>query len=469
MRYSLSFFRRNECQLVHDLQVTYRLLQNALRARSDLMRCLWPTFSLTGSVQEGARLNCVGEIDVNVEFAGLRGLDLLKFHSRDIYVEETRGATARPDQINAASPQVKRVLGDATKLIVNREVEGNPLGEFCTDEDDGTTLDYLKFFAHFLKEIAKCLEEITLPERLSVACHSKDFNACERCREETERHRLTSTLYDPARHCEDCLPVVTQTKLGACLIFRWKKGDVDRVVTMDLIPIFPMEMPANKKRTLPAAVIETLRRKKPPYWLAYLQSFLQRDRIVGRDAEVGDGISVKVLNYGPKDNYVIRPGQTMKWPVIRPGQTTKWPAIRPGQTMSWQEMANVKAAYCTIKGIKGILGISFSSYFIKKVLLKPQHLEEVKKDASSKPLIIFDTLNNFRIKDGFSNEIDFYQWDLLLKDNFKCPTIPLLKHEIGGEVALSSLAASASENKHRRRRAIWNRWHSKMFVHCMLK
>ena len=49
-------------------------------------------------------------------------------------------------------------------------------------------------------------------------------------------------IYISHTHCKYCAPVVTQTKVGPCLVFKRQKEDETKphFVTIDLVPVYPI-------------------------------------------------------------------------------------------------------------------------------------------------------------------------------------------------------------------------------------
>ena len=119
--------------------------------------------------------------------------------------------------------------------------------------DEQGYLKYSLFFELILRETAKALEYLDKNGRLSknteVGIQNKDFfpcssclkvrDLCDNCKQEPlkakpdckECQKIKDCLYRPFTHCADCIPVVTHTKQGICILV--KKGD--KILLTDLI------------------------------------------------------------------------------------------------------------------------------------------------------------------------------------------------------------------------------------------
>ena len=86
---------------------------------------------------------------------------------------------------------------------------------------------------------------------------------------------------------------------------------------------------------------------KPPGWLDNFNSYIKRDRILSGDSGESSGntyVCLKMLNFGPGENYVIRPSQVM------PLENLRDPCL--------------KRVYCLIKVFKDILKVG--EYFSRQ-------------------------------------------------------------------------------------------------------
>ena len=209
-------------------------------------------------------------------------------------------------------------------------------------------------------------------------------------------------------HCENCIFHVTQTKCGACLVFDWEQKDIRKtVLTIDLIPVLPIK--GKNTNELLKLVTKTLFDKRPPNWRKYLTKFINSDRILPESfqqqfdregcEEKPIQVAVKLLNFGPDRNFIIRPFQQL------------------GVTKEFGENEALKAVYCQIKCMKELLGAEkISSYFIKKVLLSKAMKEKMKGLTND----IFLALQHPDLREKFEKVIDYEKWD---KDEIIIPII----------------------------------------------
>lgn len=172
--------------------------------------------------------------------------------------------------------------------------------------------------------------------------------------------------YSPWTHCLDHLPVVCQTRLGACLVLEWcsprdaSGNEPPRNVVVDLITGFPV--PEMESLSIFREVMKSLLEEMPEGWQRVVDSHVSRDRPVPDDmdemneaAASSNGtnpfyLGLKILSWGPgPGNYHLRPGQTV--------------------SLEHFSDPEVKKAYLVLKGLIKFLRINASSYMLKKVLL----------------------------------------------------------------------------------------------------
>ncbi len=201
--------------------------------------------------------------------------------------------------------------------------------------------------------------------------------------------------YSPETHCSKCLPAITHTKLGPCLIFSW--GEEEKLLTVDLIPVFPVEKPEKGVLELFDVVIKTLIRKRPENWLKHLKGIIERDRILPEsftralDAENESNsidVAMKLLNYGPCDNSIIRPGQVM-------------------QVEQFQRDEKLKKIYIYTKALKDMLSIDVKTYVIKKIILQDEIQAVLRKPDVLMQESLFTVLSHPELREKFQSRILF--------------------------------------------------------------
>ena len=203
------------------------------------------------------------------------------------------------------------------------------------------------------------------------------------------------SVYMPRTHCTTCLYSVTHTKLGVCITLLW--GDDNVVLPIDLIPVFPVK--ARNTLELFEKVTKTLTSKRPPFWLKHFIGVIERDRMLPEqfqeslenaegEAKVFDAC-FKLLNYGARDNFIVRPAQQMELQQFK--------------------RADLKAVYCSVKCLKDLLGIDIKSYFIKKVILSRLFIHQESRLYQRQ--ILHNVLSYPEIKRSFEIRVDYDAWD----------------------------------------------------------
>ena len=303
-------------------------------------------------------------------------------------------------------------------------------GQFFSLGKDGFTLlsqeaepfDYEKFFSQFLHLVSLIVNE-------KVNCASitngrikikQQTGECPRCPIQVYDSKM-GTLYT---HCDNCLPPVTHTKCGICLILEWSDGNDTYVLTIDLVPVFPVVGSSVSK--LFGNVTKTLL-TEPSNWLKYSQGFIAKDIFLPESYEEAFKetpskpllVGMKILHYGEGGkNFLIRPIQQLG-------------------VAAFEDNKQLKDVYCYIKCLKTILDIDVNSYFIKKVLLtkavknklksKNQLYGHLMDPYNKKELLkknLHYCLNHAELKSKFNHKINYGEWDKTHQD------IPLFSNQI---------------------------------------
>ena len=118
-------------------------------------------------------------------------------------------------------PEHFELTESATKFKVVTHEGKQLLKEFLDTEGN---LDYFKLLELLLTELERFLRESGgLLEGMTV-----NFVRCEHKEEGVG-------AFDRLKHCKICLPAITYTEAGPCLIFK----DGNTIVSIDLIPLLP--------------------------------------------------------------------------------------------------------------------------------------------------------------------------------------------------------------------------------------
>ena len=154
-----------------------------------------------------------------------------------------------------------------------------------------------------------------LPNGIEIGIHNRNFKPCSDCLNERE----TGNTHNPFTHCQKCIPVVTHTKQGVCVLL---KGH-GRVLIMDLIPVLPSPQEDSQPLMEMYSLITTsLLEEKPPGWKKAFMAYFTKDKVLAEEMhklleesqEQTDRrryILVKILNYGHEPNFQIRATQSI--------------------------------------------------------------------------------------------------------------------------------------------------------------
>lgn len=245
-------------------------------------------------------------------------------------------------------------------------------GRFPHFYDRLTDLFFYEVFLEFLLvEILSTLRRIQLPAGLSIAMWNDDFDpeSCADCREvkaqamEEAREKGMGSVFNPWSHCLRHLPAVCQTKLGPCLVLKWcsekmrREGRPARNVVIDLITGIPV--PETNTLSIYNRMITGLLEEMPPGYKKVISSHFDRDRPIGDDMESmsqrsfeessKNFVGVKLLSWGPGQNYHVRPGQVV-------------------EIEQFQDSSN-KRAYIILKSLIKLLHLPTATYMLKKAQL----------------------------------------------------------------------------------------------------
>ena len=207
-----------------------------LRQQSTLKK-LHPTLKVIGSVDEGTRIGAGRELDVMCVLSGLKG-------------------------------EFFQIGDNAFNLKLSEEglsfFQDNQMMRFVKDS---VLLDYTSLFIEFLEQAKEGLAYLKCKMIISPRLEfNLDYKQCGKCKILEENNG-----FNPVQHCLKCLPAVCFTKLGACLIAKWKGDATEEVnVTMDLIPLFKH---GNTSLELLQHMIQTLLAEMPPNWCKTLEVF----------------------------------------------------------------------------------------------------------------------------------------------------------------------------------------------------
>ena len=215
------FYRPAECAKINALLKAEHTILASLQKDPFFMQ-LEPEAFLIGSVAEGTRLFKANEIDVTIKFKKLHGQPF---------------TVGRNDGFCLLVPEGDAIL-KRNGLVRRSDVLEN-------------VFDHIAFLTKFMRAIQDALGRVEdgqcpeWPKGLSFST-KWSWHDCKKCQSTTEEIR--EHMYTPQTHCNNCRPAVTHSKIGPCLIFDWtgkeaSKENGSEVLTVDLIPVFPVKSP----------------------------------------------------------------------------------------------------------------------------------------------------------------------------------------------------------------------------------
>jgi hypothetical protein len=182
---------------------------------------------------------------------------------------------------------------------------------------------------------------------------------------------------------------MTHTKIGPCVVLRHRQSK--EFLSIDLVPVYPVG--GKSSIDLMNIVINTLVKRNPPFWLQYFKSLMQRDIMLpeafqDNTKEGVQWVAIKLLHYGPKHNYMIRPGQEMEITTV------------------FDEHPRIKRTYCQMKLVKDIYNVNVKSFFIKKVILRKEFIELSKNKNISDENLLYEAISHHDLKSKFEEKIN---------------------------------------------------------------
>ena len=344
--------------------------------QNPVMKLLHPSFQLIGSIVEPSRIGEANELDINFNFLGLQ-------HS-------VRGFNVF-DKISSAHN-----LTFTEEGII-----------FCHKNDLGwliknrTEFDYLKFLEFIMEQVKSAGLEIKkqFPKLKYNLEYSTKGSQCADCNQQRQATDQSQFL-----HClqPDCLPFVTVTKRGICLIIRNQNMRGPRAVnTVDLCPIFEV-MDTNVIDPM-NLIVNKLIQQRPPNAIETLMKLFGSDRILSEWFNVANDNDPSFISVGMK--------------FLHYGKGTDVMLVKPGQIIGvhqFKDHPRLLRTYQILKCLKAVFNIDLKSYMLKKLILR----DEIKHDSETRHpdnLVKKIMLKN-GIKQNFSEFIDFEKWkDLDLK------------------------------------------------------
>ncbi len=363
----LSECRKEECAKIFALLKASKLILHEMKRGA--LATLKPSFVLAGSVPEGTRIWQTNEIDISLKLKAL----------------ESEPLTIEDD--------------DACRISLQ---EGGILWKLCKDfgaNSGQPNIFHYERFLHFLMQnVHKCLVRAAAseewPGKLSFNPRWKPCASCKWMAAET------GAGYRPQSHCQRCLPGVTHTKLGPCLVFWWG-GESGHPLTVDLIPMFPIQCPSDEGLlSLYHAAVRTLFDARPENWYSHFRTIVEKDRLLPevyarerRRSTPASSVTIKLLNYRPQRNHIIRPSQPMR---------VHEEFRRHG--------GRLHQVYVHLKALRSILDVRVTPYVIKKVVLCDEVKESVVGSDVRLDEALLRVLSHPELRARFMGAIRYGDW-----------------------------------------------------------
>jgi hypothetical protein len=279
---------------------------------------------------------------------------------------------------------LRRVL-DATKLIP----PSMPVFQDYTLSDG--SLDYGKLMLQSCTEIKQAIMSIESDigkEGINVFL-PENWKPCPDC------SKLKKTELDPYAHllgCQNCTVSVTHSKLGPLIQMKI----LDRIVTVDLIPVWPIKAKSNL--ILMGNVMATLLDddNEIPERVPYLLSLMARDVLLPEafEATVMEEkpiqVALKIVNYNCSI-FIIRPGQDLKVDEFHRNKV-------------------LFDAYIIIKALIHKYQLEIKSFLSKKILTSPYFVQLTRHIDNDVPKLVFNALQHGLLKPGFQILVNYEKW-----------------------------------------------------------
>ena len=324
------------------------------------MENLKPEFTLVGSVAEGTRIGLGNELDITMKFLAWEKCPFMKVGDSAFHLLCSR---------DKAPEWLLRYITEQGYFYLSR---------FMGDLLDGIE-----------KAVVHLFDQGMNPPSLKCITMNRSW-ICEQC---SKNKALKDNL---VRQCKNCCVLVSQTKMGVCLQFKWssKVHKEPLYCSIDLVPVFRVE-PLRPLDLASIVNIGMLTPGHPREWFDCVKSYIREDKVLMEIFQDEGGedmvhyVLLKVINCS-KDSYFIRPSQLLAQKKFQSPMSKK--------------------AYCYIKALKKVLSLDISQYMVKKSLMKPV-FEEMQQDNFYR--FFFAVLSSAEIRPLFEERINFSAWGRL--------------------------------------------------------
>ena len=353
----------------------FKNVETKLQSYSTLLKKLKPIFTLMGSVAEGTRLNIANEMDICMEFEGLKSSPFKVNQSDPYHVYKTENFPEWMQKyfnLNGCFilHKFKLELLEAVEYVAEQVLNDNPGN----------------------------LQSFTLNTEY-------EWKKCPKCGE-------NANLALP-KQCKRCCLMTSQTKVGICLQLKWthhgfrykntKQEQFSLYTSIDLVPMFQI-MQSHIRQFVKATNSAMLREGHPEEWYDYLKKYLTTDKILqglGSETELVSRVLLKLMNCQKENNYIVKAGQHLSCEKF--------------------QSERLKNVFCLVKVLKKSLCVdTIDNYLLKKILAMPEFLkldQETKYDEE----LLYKVLANSHLKHHFEKHIDLEKYATFFSNIFKIP------------------------------------------------
>ena len=340
----------------------FKKVEEKLQNSNTLLKKLKPIFTLMGSVAEGTRLSIANEMDICMEFEGLKGSPF------DINLED-------PYHIYQTDlfPEWMQGYFDSNGCFV---------------------LHHFKL--HLLEAVDLVIREVLHDNttRLQAYTLNRDYDLknCKRCGENANLQLF--------KQCKSCRLMTAQTKVGICLQLSWKhegfrsptrerQGQFTLYTSVDLVPMFQTK--ATYIRPFVKATNKAmLDGDHPEEWYEILKRYLSTDNILrglGSQDEYVSRVLLKLMNSQKENSYMVKAGQHLG--------CDKFQSDR------------LKKIFCLIKVVKQSLGVDTIKHYLLKKILAMEEFINLDQETESDNELLYKVLSSSHLKHHFDKHIDF--------------------------------------------------------------
>ena len=331
---------------------------------SAFLEQLKPIFTLMGSVAEGTRLSIANELDICLEFEGLKNSPFVINPEDPYHIYKTDLSPEWMQEYFDSNGcfvlhKFKLKLLEAVDLVVGEVLNDNPT------------------------------------RRLRAYTRNKeyDWKRCTNCRDNANLQLF--------KQCKHCRLMTAQTKVGICLQLSWNhegfrkptmQEKFTQYTSVDLVPMFHIN-PTFIRPFVKATNKAMLEKDHPEEWYRILRKYLSTDKIVrglGSQDEDVSRVLLKLINSQKENSYMVKAGQHLGCEKF--------------------QSKRLKKIFCLIKVVRRTLGVeTINNYLLKKILAMPEfaRLEQEKKTDSQ---LLYKALSSSHLKHHFDKHIDFDKW-----------------------------------------------------------